>query len=100
MNGMVDFWMPAIPDPKRLKVPGWDVWARSAKRCSGAAGAVLSSPVVVQREAQNERDFQGIVPEVRSLSSEMNRDGERILFPLLGAAALVLLIACGKCCEA
>ena len=26
----------------------------------------------------------------------MNRDGQRILFPLLGAAALVLLIACGN----
>ena len=26
----------------------------------------------------------------------MNRDGRQILFPLLGAAALVLLIACGN----
>jgi putative ABC transport system permease protein len=30
------------------------------------------------------------------LTAELNRDGRRILLPLLGAAALVLLIACGN----
>ena len=33
---------------------------------------------------------------MQSLASELNRDGRRILLPLLGAAALVLLIACGN----
>ena len=33
---------------------------------------------------------------MQSLTAELNRDGRRILLPLLGAAALVLLIACGN----
>ena len=33
---------------------------------------------------------------MQSLTDEMNRDGRRILLPLLGAAGLVLLIACGN----
>ena len=52
--------------------------------------------VLCNRESQNERDFAGIVPQVHSLTSELNRDGRRILLPLLGAAALVLFIACGN----
>jgi len=37
-----------------------------------------------------------MTPRVQSLTTEFNRDGSRILLPLLGAAALVLLIACGN----
>jgi putative ABC transport system permease protein len=36
------------------------------------------------------------MPRVQSLTGEFNRDGRRILIPLLGASALVLLIACGN----
>src|SRR5256884_4847007 len=35
-------------------------------------------------------------PQLEAVMDEMNRDGRRILLPLLGAAALVLLIACGN----
>jgi putative ABC transport system permease protein len=48
------------------------------------------------REAQTERVFEGFAPQLEPLTDEMNRDGRRILLPLLGAAALVLLIACGN----
>ena len=40
--------------------------------------------------------LEGMTAQVKSLTAEMNRDGSRILLPLLGAAALVLLIACGN----
>ncbi len=40
--------------------------------------------------------IEGFAPQLEPLSDEMNRDGRRILLPLLGAAALVLLIACGN----
>jgi putative ABC transport system permease protein len=33
---------------------------------------------------------------LQSLTGELNRDGRGILLPLMGAAALVLLIACGN----
>jgi putative ABC transport system permease protein len=95
VNAPVDFWIPAIPDPTRLKSAGWDVAGRLHDGVT-LRQAQTELGVLVQREAQAERDFQGIVPRVQSLTAEMNRDGERILFPLFGAAALVLLIACGN----
>ena len=95
VNARVDFWVPAIPDPARRKNAGWDVVGRLAPGYTlSQAQSELS--VLVQREAQADHDFQGVVPRVQSLKDEMNRDGNRILLPLLGAAALVLLIACGN----
>src|SRR6202007_607632 len=41
-------------------------------------------------------EFAGFTPQLESVLEEMNQDGRRILLPLLGAAALVLLIACGN----
>ncbi len=95
VNALVDFWIPAAPDPKELKDPGWNVVGRLQSGVSvPQAQAELS--VITQREAQGEHDFQGIAPRLQPLNVEMNRDGRRILFPLLGASALVLLIACGN----
>ncbi len=52
--------------------------------------------VLVAREGQAEPQFEGFTPQLERLTEEMNRDGRRILVPLLGAAALVLLIGCGN----
>jgi putative ABC transport system permease protein len=95
VNATVDFWVPAYPDPKYLQVPYWDVVARLR------AGTPLQQgqqelAVLTAREAQTEKSFAGFAPGLEPLSDEMNRDGKRILLPLLGAAALVLLIACGN----
>jgi putative ABC transport system permease protein len=95
VNALVDFWIPVTPNLERLKRPDWDVVARlrDGATLQQAQGELT---VLAAREAQSERDFQGIAPQVQSLASELNRDGRRILLPLLGAAALVLLIACGN----
>ena len=95
VNALVDFWVPANPDPARLKARAWNVVGRMK---SGATlqQAQTELTVLANREAQADRDFEGIGPQVQSLSTEMNRDGGRILLPLFGAAALVLLIACGN----
>jgi putative ABC transport system permease protein len=94
-NAFVDFWIPVTVDPASLKWPNWNVVARLREGTSlQTAQGELS--VIVAAEAQSERDFQGITAQVESLRSEMNRDGRRILLPLLGAAALVLLIGCGN----
>jgi putative ABC transport system permease protein len=95
VNALVDFWVPVAPDPKYLKDPYWNIVARLRE------GTVLNQAqgelaVLAAREAQAERSFEGVTPHVESLTSEMNLDGRRILFPLLGAAALVLLIGCGN----
>jgi putative ABC transport system permease protein len=95
VNALVDFWIPASPDPASLKEPAWNVVGRLQNGAT-LKQAQTELAVLANREAQNERDFQGIVPRVKSLTAELNRDGRRILLPLLGAAALVLFIACGN----
>src|SRR3984957_13549085 len=95
VNALVDFWIPVGPDPKYLKEPYWNIVARLRD------GATLRQAqeelaVLTAREAQAEHRFEGSTPRVESLTSEINFDGRRILFPLLGAAALVLFIGCGN----
>jgi putative ABC transport system permease protein len=95
VNAMVDYFLPAAPDPKHMKSRYWDVVARVKPDVSlAAAQSELTAAVV--REGAGEPNLQGFAPYLESLGDEMNRDGRRILFPLLGAAALVLPIACGN----
>src|SRR5262249_7015725 len=90
-----DFWVPAAPDPNRLKQASWNVVGRLQNGVTlDAAQAELA--VITARQAQADRDFEGVAAQLQSLTDEMNREGRRILLPLLGASALVLLIACGN----
>jgi putative ABC transport system permease protein len=95
VNALVDFWIPAAPDPKYMKDPDWNIVAR-LRDGAGLRQAQGELTVLTAREAGAEHAFEGFTPQVKSLTSEMNLDGRRILFPLLGAAALVLLIGCGN----
>jgi putative ABC transport system permease protein len=95
VNARVDFWIPARVNPDSLKQPFWNVVGRLQSGTTiDAAQAELA--VITARQAQGDRDFAGVTARTQSLTVEMNRDGRRILLPLLGAAALVLLIACGN----
>jgi putative ABC transport system permease protein len=94
VNATVDFWVPADPNPKYLKDPSWNVVARL--RDGSSPQQAQQELVLTAREAQAEKQFEGFAPQLEPLTDEMNRDGRRILLPLLGAAALVLLIACGN----
>jgi putative ABC transport system permease protein len=95
VNALVDFWSPAEPDPKDMKDPDWNLVARLSDRATQQQGQGELT-VLAAREAQSEKQFEGFVPQLQSLTDEMNQDGRRILVPLLGAAALVLLIGCGN----
>jgi putative ABC transport system permease protein len=95
VNALVDFWSPAEPDPKYGKDPDWNLVARLNDRVTPQRGQGELA-VLAAREAQSEKQFEGFVPQLQSLKDEMNQDGRRILLPLLGAAALVLLISCGN----
>ncbi|MFZ0591163.1 MAG: ABC transporter permease [Bryobacteraceae bacterium] len=94
-NAPVDFWIPAALDPKRLKEPGWNVVGRLRDGVT-LKQAQADLRIIAVREGQADREFEGVTPQVESLTTELNRDGDRILLPLLGAAAFVLLIACGN----
>jgi putative ABC transport system permease protein len=95
VNAKVDFWVPADPDPKYLKDPYWNVVARLRDGATRQQGQ-QELAVLTSREARVEKKYEGFAPQLEPLTDEMNRDGRRILLPLLGAAALVLLIACGN----
>jgi len=95
VNATVDFWAPAEPDPKYLKAPYWNVVARLREGVTPPR-AQQELAVLTANEAQSEKQFEGFVPQVEPVRDEMNRDGRRVLLPLLGASALVLLIACGN----
>ena len=95
VDAIVDFWSPAEPDPKYAKDPDWNVVARLKDRITPRQGQGELT-LLTARETQSEKQFEGFGPRLQSLTDEMNADGRRILIPLLGAAALVLLIGCGN----
>jgi putative ABC transport system permease protein len=95
VNALVDFWSPADPNPNSMKDPDWNVVARLKDRVTPQQGQGELA-VLTAREAQSEKQFEGFLPQLQSLTDEMNQDGRGILLPLLGAAVLVLLIGCGN----
>src|SRR6516162_6388532 len=95
INGLVQFWIPVTPNPARIKSLQWDVVAR-LREDSTPLQAESELRALVAHEAQTERTFEGFTPKLQLLSDELNGAGGRILLPLLGAAVLVLLIACGN----
>jgi len=95
VNAEVEWWLPARPIPAILKFPMWNVAGR-LKNGATLAAAQTELASITARQAQADRDFAGVTVRTQSLTAELNRDGRRILLPLLGAAALVLLIACGN----
>lgn len=95
VNARVQYFVPAVPNPERLKATGWNVIARLRPgRSLEQAQAELT--VLTNRVSGEAPELAGVAPRLRSLPEYMNHDGNRILLPLLAAAGLVLLIACGN----
>ena len=95
VNATVDFWIPATPDPKGQQYAFWNVVGRVPEGTT-AQHAQEELAILARREGQSEPHFEGFTPQLESVTDQMNRDGRKILYPLLGAAALVLLIGCGN----
>jgi putative ABC transport system permease protein len=95
VNAAVDFLITGAPNPQRLKQSRWDVIGRLKPGASETA-AQSELNVLSAREAQDDPDLAAGTPRVLPFVAELNRDGRRVLMPLFGAAALVLLIACGN----
>jgi putative ABC transport system permease protein len=95
VNGHVEFWVPAVPNPQRLKQSTADLIGRLRPGAS-LEQAQAELGVLAARQAERDRDFAGLTPRLQPLRTEMNGNGRRILLPLLGASVLVLLIACGN----
>jgi putative ABC transport system permease protein len=95
LNAPVDFWMPDAPNPKGMKSAFWNVVGR-LKDGVRQRDAESELTLLANREERSDRELTAAVPHMESLIEVMNADGQRVLLPLLGAAALVLLIACGN----
>ncbi len=95
VNAQVDFWLPVVPNEARQKDAIWDVVARLKDKAT-ISEAQAELRVLTTREGQADKAFDGVNPMIQSLKDFLNHDGQRILLPLLGAAILVLLIACGN----
>ena len=95
LNAVVDFWMPGVPNPQRLKQSMWDVVGRLKSGVTAEQGQA-ELVTLARRQAQDDPDLADRTPRVELLMAEINQDGRRILLPLFGAAFLVLVIACGN----
>jgi len=95
VNALVDFWMPMAGNPERMKAPFWDVVGHLRDGATlDEARAELQ--VIAARQAKADPDFDRMTPQLQALTDNFNEDARHILLPLFGAAALVLLIACGN----
>ena len=95
VDAKVDYWIPARPEPARIKRPDWHLVARLRPGVTLAA-AQAELTALAARQAQADRDFAGIVPQLQLLETQVNREGRRLLLPVAGAVALVFLLACGN----
>jgi putative ABC transport system permease protein len=95
VNALVDFWMPMAGNPERMKAPFWDVVGRLRDGAT-IEQARAELEVIAARQARTDPDFDKMTPQLQALTDNFNGDARRILLPLFGAAALVLLIACGN----
>ena len=95
VNALVDFWMPMAGNPERMKAPFWDVVGRLRDGAT-VEQARAELEVITSRQAKADPDFDKMTPQLQALTDNFNADARRILLPLFGAAALVLLIACGN----
>jgi putative ABC transport system permease protein len=95
VNGAVDFWLGYTIDETKLKDGAGNLIAR-VKSGASVSAAQKELKTIAARQAQSDPDLAKITADVRALSDDLNKEGRRLLLPLLGAVGLVFLIACGN----
>lgn len=95
VNARVDYWRPARLDERKLKELHCEVVGRLRGGVKPAqARAELTA--IANRNARADGVSESITVSTQSLTAELNREGQRLLLPLLGAVALLFLIACSN----
>ncbi|MGO9201874.1 MAG: ADOP family duplicated permease [Limisphaerales bacterium] len=97
VNAKIDFWL--LLGPPDLKRP-------EASYCNAIVGRLRDRVTLAQaraelttiadRQAKADERFQGITARADPLMAAWNREGRRMLLPLMGAVILAFLIACAN----
>jgi len=93
LHARVDFWYP-IP----LEMRGQPAWNAIGRLNPGVTTAEAEAEAALRlaRFAESVPDIEGLAARLDPLMSILNSEARQLLLPLLAAAALVLLIACGN----
>ena len=95
VNGRVEYWLLREFDETKPKDGAGNIVGRLRDGVTlGEAQAELKA--ISARQARTDQDFAGITASAHWLADDLNREGRRLLLPLLGAVGLVFLIACGN----
>jgi putative ABC transport system permease protein len=99
VNARVDYWLPVARD---LSKPKWGSgngpWSVAGRLRSDIAPTQAQAELtaIAAKQAHADSYYEGITVRVQRLTEFLNHEGRHLLLPLLGAVALVLLIACGN----
>jgi putative ABC transport system permease protein len=99
VNARVDYWLPAAPNLSNPKGgSGNGPWSVAGRLLPGVTRAQAQTQLqaIASRQAAADEYYKGITAKVQPLVEFLNHEGRRLLLPLLGAVALVFLIACGN----
>jgi putative ABC transport system permease protein len=95
VNVSVDYWRPMMVRESELKYEQCNVIGRLRPGVTpGQAQAELA--VIAGRHARAEGISELVKVKAGWLMALLNREGRRLLLPLMGAVALLFLIACGN----
>jgi putative ABC transport system permease protein len=95
VNAPVDYWRPVMVRESNLRSEQCDVIGRLRTGVSlGHAQAELA--VITGRHARAEGISERAKAKAGWLMALLNREGRRLLLPLMGAVALLFLITCGN----
>ncbi len=92
LQGFVDYWLPGAPDAAGAADRSWNIVGRLRPGVSLAEAQTVFSTVVARQpaaDARPEETVARLTPVMRVLDAEVNR----LLLPLSGAVAFVLLIS-------
>lgn len=95
-GALVDFWLPISPDIAQPNARFWWCVAARLREDATLKQAQTELTTINARQAKADPQFHGITAKAERLTVVLNREGRRLLLPLLGAVTLVFLIACGN----
>jgi len=99
VDSKVDYWLPLeITRGSAERLLGERQWSVVGRLKDGVSPLAAEAELrtFAARQVETAPQYEGVSLRVQPLIDFLNQDGRKILLPLLAAAALVMLIACGN----